>query len=101
MADKPDMSDDEQREIVAAIARDHEAYPRDRVNAIRALRELGFEKPAVDDADGGRSRQGANRSIKLESETPGTSPGVSGTGRRDMCVVFWEGGRTFRRCGRG
>jgi hypothetical protein len=43
------VDDDEMREILGSIARDPDAYPRDRIAAIKALRELGFEGPVVRD----------------------------------------------------
>jgi hypothetical protein len=41
------MDDAEMREILVSIARDREVYPRDRIAAIKALHELGFEEPAA------------------------------------------------------
>jgi hypothetical protein len=46
------MSRDELRQILAEIARDEDAYPRDRIAAIKALHELGLltdEKPPHDE----------------------------------------------------
>jgi hypothetical protein len=37
----------ERREVLEAIARDPAAYPRDRIAAIRALEELGEERPSA------------------------------------------------------
>ena len=42
------MDDAEMKEILVAIARDSGCYPRDRIAAIKALHELGFEEPVVD-----------------------------------------------------
>ena len=43
MTDK--MSDDEQREVLEGIARDEDAYPRDRIAAIKALMEIAPREP--------------------------------------------------------
>ena len=43
------MTADESREILSAIARDHDAYERDRIAAIKLLAELGLEEPGATD----------------------------------------------------
>ena len=43
------MDDNEQRDILVTIARDSGCYPRDRIAAIKALRELGLEEPIAED----------------------------------------------------
>lgn len=40
------MDENEQRQILEEIARDEENYPRDRIAAVRALREI--DKPAAE-----------------------------------------------------
>ena len=35
------MTDAEQRSVLEAIARDEDAYPRDRIAAVKALRGMG------------------------------------------------------------
>ena len=46
-ADKPArMTHDEAREILEGIARDPECYPRDRIAAVRALKEMEDELAA-------------------------------------------------------
>lgn len=43
------MSDDEQRQVLEDIARDEGAYPRDRIAAIKALREMAEEPDSAFD----------------------------------------------------
>ena len=43
------MDEAEQRAILEGIARDEGNYPRDRIAAVRALREI--DKPAGDDLE--------------------------------------------------
>jgi hypothetical protein len=45
------FDDAEKEAILAAIARDPEAYPRDRIAAIRALHDLGFVHEPDDSDD--------------------------------------------------
>ena len=47
-ADKP-MTADESREILAAIARDPNAYECDRIAAVKLLHELGLAEPVSED----------------------------------------------------
>ena len=39
------MTDDEKREVLEGIARDENAYPRDRIAAIKALMEIAPREP--------------------------------------------------------
>jgi plasmid stability protein len=43
------MTEDEQRAILEQIARNEDNYPRDRIAAVRALREMGDGLETIDD----------------------------------------------------
>jgi hypothetical protein len=43
------MTAEEQRKILQEIARNEDNYPRDRIAAVRALRELGDGLERIDD----------------------------------------------------
>ena len=42
------MTEEERREVLEAIARDDDAYPRDRIAAIKALQEIAPPEPVTD-----------------------------------------------------
>jgi hypothetical protein len=45
---KMPMTEEERREVLEAIARDDDAYPRDRIAAIKALQEIAPPEPDTD-----------------------------------------------------
>ena len=48
-ADNVPMTANESREILSAIARDPNAYERDRIAGVKLLHELGLEEPFSED----------------------------------------------------